>query len=310
MVFSLIAFLGGLVSCSEEPSQPLIGDIGTAPTVQPPSNFPTARAFIGDQVQKMNAKLEAQGADYRIGKAEWMVTEGHVEAAGIYVYFNDRGNKQLSSDWVPFDPRRGGTDYISYIVDATEGATSSGLTAAQTTAAIDRAMRTWNRTPCAPPILHPENPSAVDLGVVQYLNGLGGSPTWVADYTHAGWLPAGILPSYVIGVTYTFIWTSGGVPTDIDNNKATDTAFRETYYNDAFFWRINANMDVETIALHEAGHGLSQGHFGGAFTTDANGGLHFNPRALMNAAYSGVNQEITETDLGGHCSIWADWPNN
>jgi hypothetical protein len=29
----------------------------------------------------------------------------------------------------------------------------------------------------------------------------------------------------------------------------------------------------------------------------------------MNAGYSGVNQQVTATDNGGHCSIWANWPN-
>ncbi|MEK7829947.1 MAG: hypothetical protein AAB401_02620, partial [Acidobacteriota bacterium] len=99
-------------------------------------------------------------------------------------------------------------------------------------------------------------------------------------------------------------------PTDIDNNGKLDTAFREILYNNAFTWRINSNIDVETVALHEAGHGLSQAHFGTAFRTNSNGVLHFAPRAVMNAAYSGVQQHLAGTDNSGHCSIWAHWPNN
>jgi hypothetical protein len=30
----------------------------------------------------------------------------------------------------------------------------------------------------------------------------------------------------------------------------------------------------------------------------------------MNAAYSGVQRSLTGADKGGHCSIWASWPNN
>ncbi len=109
-------------------------------------------------------------------------------------------------------------------------------------------------------------------------------------------------------MTFTFVWVSGGVPTDINNDGKTDTAFREILYNNAFTWRINNNIDVETVAFHESGHALSQGHFGTAFTT-GNGKLHFAPLAVMNAAYSGVQQSPRGTDNGGHCSIWASWPN-
>jgi hypothetical protein len=38
--------------------------------------------------------------------------------------------------------------------------------------------------------------------------------------------------------------------------------------------------------------------------------LHFAPRAVMNAAYSGIQTEIDGSDKGGHCSNWASWPNN
>ena len=90
-----------------------------------------------------------------------------------------------------------------------------------------------------------------------------------------------------------------------------DVAFREIYYNDNFSWAANGtnHIDVETVALHEAGHGLSQGHFGSAFRS-ANGKLHFSPSAVMNAAYSGVQLDIGKTDNAGHCSNWGSWPNN
>ncbi len=64
------------------------------------------------------------------------------------------------------------------------------------------------------------------------------------------------------------------------------------------------------MALHEAGHGLSQAHFGKAFRSGGNGKLHFSPRAVMNATYSGVQTSIDQTDNAGHCSNWASWPNN
>ena len=79
-----------------------------------------------------------------------------------------------------------------------------------------------------------------------------------------------------------------------------DTAFSETYYNDAFAWGIDVStfpFDVETVALHESGHGLSQDHFGKIFRTEANGLLHFSPFAVMNASISRQAHELTGTDL-------------
>jgi len=264
-----------------------------------------------DLMIQANASLETNGADYRVEYAEYL-TSGDSGEVGQTLLFKDRGNKQLDSHFVPGDPRRGGRTNISYIVDQAEGAVD-GLSVAQTTAAIDRAMTTWDSVKCSTiPITKVPDIPGLDIGVVEFLSGLGGSPFIFADITHAGWLPAGLLSNNVIATTFTFIFISppSGQPTDIDNNKKFDVAFREILYNNFFTWRINGNIDVETVALHESGHGLSQDHFGKAFITGSNGKLHFAPRALMNAAYSGIQQDIKGTDNGGHCSIWASWPNN
>jgi len=264
---------------------------------------------LWDMMNSINSGLEAIGEEIRVDYAEYLTADDSSEV-GQTVFFNNRGNKQLNAHFVPGDPRRGGRTNITYIVDQTEGAID-GLSVAQTTAAIDRAMATWNNVQCStiPITKLPNRPG--DLGVVEFLSGLGGSPFFFADITHAGWLPAGLLPPNVIAVTFTFIWVDGnGLPTDIDNNGKFDVAFREILYNDLFTWRINGNIDVETVALHESGHGLSQDHFGKAFLTGSNGKIHFAPRAVMNAAYSGIQQDIKGTDNGGHCSIWASWPNN
>jgi hypothetical protein len=254
-----------------------------------------------------NAQLAAGGYGFRIDYAEYL-TDGN--AAGQTVFFNNRGNKQLGAHFVPGDPRRGGGSNITYTTDQTEG-TVDGLTQAQTNAAIARAMSTWDNVNCSTlPIDAVGNPGT-DIGFVEFLNGLGGSPFFYADLTHAGWLPPGILAPNVIAVTFTFVWIDGlGNPTDIDNNGKQDVAIREILYNDLFTWQIDGDIDVETVALHEAGHGLSQGHFGKGFVTASNGKLHFAPLAVMNASYSGIQQDINQTDNAGHCSIWAQWPNN
>lgn len=273
-------------------------------------------------MKQVTLQLASSGENVRVAMMEWITLADSGEL-GRTVLFSDRGNKQLGSDWVPVDPRRGGRINISYIVDLVDGATSnalSPLTAAQTTAAIDRAMATWNQVDCSTIPITNSGAVNADLGIVQRILGFGGSFSFfVADITDGGWLPRGFFDAliasggdFILGVTFTFSFVDGsGNFTDINNDGKRDTALREIYYNDNFPWGISTNfpIDVESVALHESGHGLSQAHFGEAFRTVRNGKLHFAPRVVMNAAFSGIQQDPAGTDLGGHCSIWANWPN-
>jgi hypothetical protein len=271
----------------------------------------SADGWFMDALSAVNATLEAGGSNYLLDRVEYLTSSDGSDEVGQTVFFNNR-TKQLGVHFVPGDPRRGGRANITYIVDQAEGAID-GLTVGQTTAAIDRAMATWNGVNCSTiPITKMPDIPGLDIGIIESLLGQTGGPFRLADITHAGWLPANVLPPNVIGVTFTFIFIdpATGAPSDIDNNGQLDVAFREILYNDRFVWRINGNIDVQTVALHESGHGLSQGHFGKAFGTDANGKIHFAPLAVMNAAYSGVQQDLKGTDNGGHCSIWGSWPNN
>lgn len=252
-------------------------------------------------------------------KAEYF-SAGESDEMGQTVFFSDRGNKQLSSDWVPGDPRLGGFTNMFYAVDDAEGATASGLSSAQTEAAIDRAMATWDGVTCSDMGLTKIGGS--NFGQVQdfFTNpafpGFGILPLPIV--LHSGVLPGSFFDqvapgggNFILGVAFTLVFIdANGNPTDIDNNGKSDVAIKEIYYNDNFSWNDGSTYDFETVALHEAGHGLSQAHFGKAFRTGANGKLHFSPRAVMNATYSGVQTEINQSDLGGHCSNWAQWPNN
>lgn len=257
----------------------------------------------------INAELLNQGLSIQLDMMEYYGSDG----AGNTVYFNDRGNKQLGADFVPGDIRRGGFADIAYARDGTEGATSSGLTQDDTDGAILNAMNTWDNVACSGGLeLTNIGSSPFDLGYVEALvtGGIEGS-FFFTDIMHSGFnttvTDAVFGPgSNVLGVTFTFIFTG----TDMDNNGKDDVAFRDIYYNDAYSWAIGANIDVETVVLHETGHGLSQGHFGKLFQNNKNGKYHFAPRALMNAGYTGVQTTIGETDNAGHCANWASWPNN
>lgn len=281
-----------------------------------PGAAPAAAQDAHPMLVQVNEQLAAQGATVRVDYAEYITSTGGPEFGRI-VYASNRGNKQLSAHWVPGDPRRGGAIPISWINDLVDGDATGAPTADDTRMAIERGVATWESVNCSVIPLEYFGSYNFDFGYVQWLLGFGGVEGWAADITHAGWLPGAFFDeiaeggsSYILGVTFTFIWVGDdGNPTDVNGDGKADVAFREIYYNNNFTWRIGGTFDVETIALHEFGHGLSQGHFGDIFGTPSNGKVHFAPRAVMNAAYSGVQQQLTGTDNGGHCSIWAAWPN-
>lgn len=265
----------------------------------------------------INSELLRQGAPIQLSVIQVYRADG----AGNEVFFNNRGNKQLGADYVPNDPRRGGFSDIAFARDGTEGSTSNGLTQSDTDDAILSAMNTWDNVSCSSGLVLTDlGASPFDLGYVSWIYGQGGSG-FFTDLMHSGF--NGFIQwaygpgSGVLGVTFTFVWgdyDSDGnfIPSDIDNNGKDDVAFRDIYYNDEFSWAVDGqnHIDVETVALHEAGHGLSQGHFGKLFQGGANGKFHFAPRAVMNAGYTGIQRTIGKTDNGGHCSNWGQWPNN
>lgn len=251
-------------------------------------------------------------SNYAVLMGEY-VTTGENGEMGNTVFFKDVGNKQLSGDFVP-NLALDGTSDISYYVD--ENRPSADVSVAVSTAAIDRAMATWDGVNCSDLGMTKIPYDGRATGFVSWLFGFGGSTDYTADVTHSGWLPGAFFDllaaggsDFILGVTFTIVFTDeNGDLVDTDNNGKSDVAWREIYYNDKFAWNDGSTYDIETISLHEAGHGLSQGHFGKAFRN--NGGLHFSPRAVMNAAYSGVQTTIDQTDNGGHCSNWSSWPMN
>ena len=287
-----------------------------------PQGIQGAKAVVGDPIQKMmeriNVRLARNGKDYRVAVVEFYAPGGS-EEQGRTVFLRDVRNKQLGHHFIDGDDRRTTTTDITFLVDLADGGTASGLSSADTDAAINRVMETWQDVNCSEILVADLGSFNFDFGVFQNQLGFGGIPFVFADLTHAGFLPASFFDAVfgpggsavVLAFTVTFVFIDVDelpdiVFTDLDNNRKLDTAFREIYYNDAIFWVIDQNVpgfpdfDVETVALHEAGHGFSQAHFGKVFVTNANGKLHFSPCAVMNAAYSGIQQGIGKTDNAGH----------
>lgn len=303
----------GLAACDDT--------VSNTPTASPIRSSSAVAADPGaamiTMMDNINLALEADGSNYRAAIAEY-VTDAASGDAGGTVLSKVVGNKQLTADFVPNDPNRlwsgapgGGVDDITYAIDQVDAAPlGGGLTGGQTTAAIDRAMATWDAVSCSDLPLTKNSDFGVDIGLIAYLNGLGGSPFVLADVQHAGFTDVNFAGG-ILGVTFTFIFVNGGVPTDVDNNGKADAAFREIYYDPSWIWKDDgvSNIDVQSVAVHEAGHGLSQGHFGKVWFKN-DGSLAASPRAVMNALYASPYRDLAGTDNGGHCSNWAQWPQN
>ena len=221
--------------------------------------------------------------------------------------------------WVANDSRRAaqGID-ITYLVDQSDGEMASGPSNAQTEAAIDSSMSTWDTEKCLKKV---DIVKLTDTGADPDIFDsffppfpAFGNP-FLADVVSAGWLPRAFFgavtgaPDNVLAFSVTFIFVQGGVPTDINGDNYLDTALNEVYYNDTFGtpgeprqgdpWGINVGLpgiDVKTVALHENGHSLGIGHFGPP------------PKAAMNPVYAGIRQSPFPADNAGMCAVWGGWP--
>lgn len=259
------------------------------------------------------SKGRSSGSRVALYSAEYIYGPESDEA-GSTVFFTHRGNKQLDADFVPEQSIDGTTD-VSYYVDNNRATTD--MTEPESEGAIDASMDTWDEVKCSDLGLTKIPFDGRPTGFIAALvNFPGGSFDYVADVTQCGWLPepfySGVLgSSNILAVTFTIIFIDeNNLPLDADNDGKTDVAWREIYYNEGYTWSNDGSgIDLETVSLHEAGHGLSQAHFGKVHGT-SNGKVHFSPRAVMNAGYSGINRTINGTDKAGHCSNWGNWPNN
>lgn len=260
---------------------------------------------INDQLAEMGVELMVQQIDF------FTIGEGRP------------ANRILQQEfrWVAGDPRRNAQgDDITYLVDQSDGATASGLTSAQTEAAIDRSFATWDAESCLQTVdLVKRADDGSDPDIFDFFFGFGGFGDFlVADIVNAGWLPRAFFEAVVPGggrgvlaFSVTFIFTDpAGNPTDINGDNYLDSALNEVYYNDTFGdpgddragnpWGIDIplpGIDVETVALHENGHSLGVGHFGPP------------PDAVMNPVYAGIRHEPLPIDQAGMCTIWGQWPN-
>jgi hypothetical protein len=268
--------------------------------------------YVLAYMNKINKQLTAKGLNLAIEEIEF------------FTIGDARPSNRIHGQefrWVPNDERRlADGNNITYLVDQSDGKTASGLSSAQTGAAIDRAFNTWQADSCLANVdLVKRSDSGADPDIFDSFFGFGreGNP-FLADIVNAGWLPREFFEAAggpgggrgILAFSVTFIFTEDdGTPTDIDGDNHLDSALNEVYYNDTFGdrktdragnpWGIDIvlpGIDVETVALHENGHSLGLGHFGPP------------PDAVMNPVYAGIRHSPLSPDSSGMCAVWSSWP--
>lgn len=289
--------------------------------------FCAALALLDPAISRAQEASQGEGDPYvlavmndfnRTLRAEWMDLRVQVEQIELLAVGGERSGGHLHREpfrWVPNDPRRGAATAVAkppltYRIDLSEGLGSIGQSAAETEAAVDRAMATWGSDSCFKKVSLFKRPDdGADADLFDSLFGYGSFGDYrVADVVHAGWLPPDFFEQVagpgggesVVALSVTFIFVGlDGAPTDLDRDGYMDAAHSEIYYNQGFAWMIDATagqIDVESVALHEIGHALGIGHI----TTGSQ-------PAVMNPVYSGQRTRLRPNDHAALCSIWASW---
>ncbi|MDH3295302.1 MAG: hypothetical protein OER95_13360 [Acidimicrobiia bacterium] len=256
----------------------------------------------------------------------------------------DVGNQAFPYQWVENDPRRHPADGLTlhYRIDLTE--LPPGISAADTEAAIESAVATFDREACNRNmrlVRVAGNPN-VDLGWVKgQVLGSGGPEAPAADITFAGWvdddfwIASGFPDAFGLAMPVLFhadgsswIWGLDAFDpdqpaTDINNDRKRDLFATEIYF------RRNANyiiddddlgntlfyIDLETIILHELGHALGMDHFGQtSVILDENGELvdvivNEASANVMNTNNYFVRRELRGSDRASFCGLYANWGN-
>ena len=309
-LFAALATLFLVAACDQHTSPPTAPRLSVgSPSFSVAKTDPADSALLAKMLE-MNQQLASMGLSIAVEEVEFFTIGGG--RSGVRIH-------QQPFRWVPNDPRRlaDGTN-ITYLFDQSAGATLSGLTSAQTEAAFDAALSTWATDPALKKVQIIKRPApGTDVTIFDFFFGFGGfGNPFAADIVEAGFLPRAFFQAVtgsgrnVLAFSATFIFVSGGVPTDINGDNYLDTALNEVYFNNTFGdpandragnpWGINValpGVDVQTVALHENGHSLELGHFGPP------------PIAVMNPVYRGIRQTPFPSDDAGMNAVWSSWPN-
>lgn len=260
----------------------------------------------------------------------------------LVVLSHDVGNQAAPYLYVEGDPRRHAEHptTIYYRIDLSEP--PPGISVDDMEAAIESAVDTFNAVTCGRNVQLVRLPSAPgeDLGAAQHALGWGGqADDFAADITFAGWVPQGFFdeigfgPSNGLAVPVAFdadgqslvwgldVFDPSREFSDVDANGKIDLYATEIYFNADSNYVLDdperANtlfyIDLESIVLHELGHGLGMDHFGRSeviLDEDFNFvDLVVNPNSvsLMNTANYFQTRELSGSDIASFCGIYASW---
>ena len=276
---------------------------------------------VSEYLAGVNRQAAAKGVT--VARAERLVTSDAPATATLVVFANDRQLK-LDSRWVSRDTRRLAKDgTLSYAVFSPLAQATVGGPAEP---AFDASFATWNAVGCSNIAV---NKVALPPGRLPSFILTGLFPP--ADINDVGFVPGSFFDAvfgagasqFTIGVTitYTFIEIGPGgqpvldangnpIPTDIDGDGRSDTAFKEVWFNDALAYSTTGasnRVDIESAALHEHGHALELGHFGRIAGDLKTGKLHVSPRAVMNAILIAPQRTPLGSDNAALCGNFSNW---